>query len=466
MVFPGIPFPPEAEHPPAPPPATATADSGPSNAAPSPAGARPAQTQGSGQTMDVNADANAAASSSRSESAPAASRPTPTPTANVTANTLPAGSNIAPGSGGLNDNPLARFSLPNVPLPTTGEVGLYGTPSAQAATHDKYANIAYGAFPLTGLAGLPRKGTPALNVTTAPAGQSTVESSASSSVPTTTTAAVTGPDGSTREAVLAAAERRQAAAAADLTTTTATASAASTTHSPASSLASRPPTDARQHSQPRLIPLFDATTDPGTYPHLRAAMPHPLVLPPSMPVGAPGGTRTTAATGSGTELGNMAVSIPLPAAPLLTTSSEGAPIVDEIETITRRGLEARLRSLIEFQTRIEGLVGDMRGALDQWTVDGSHSGGRAAGDARDQQDGEQRDDRDDVVVVEGKDTDKGKRPVEGIHAVQNRVSTPDPIATSAQDVGTDEAKDEQSPVDGAKDRRQDKTESMTDAGES
>lgn len=140
--------------------------------------------------------------------------------------------------------------------------------------------------------------------------------------------------------------------------------------------------------------------------------------------------------------------------------------MDEIETITRRGLEARLRSLIEFQTRIEGLVGDMRGALDQWTVDGSHSGGRAAGDARDQQDGEQRDDRDDVVVVEGKDTDKGKRPVEGIHAVQNRVSTPDPIATSAQDVGTDEAKDEQSPVDGAKDRRQDKTESMTDAGES
>ncbi|GAA5875930.1 hypothetical protein JCM3774_005820 [Rhodotorula dairenensis] len=110
-LFPGIPFPPEAEHP---------GRTGRGRGADSPAVPRGAATP----------------------LFPLPSGGSDLPTAGATAN--PEG-----------DNPLARFSLPSLPVPAAGEASLFqGPPSfaygLPAASTSGYSNLAYGAYPPAG----------------------------------------------------------------------------------------------------------------------------------------------------------------------------------------------------------------------------------------------------------------------------------------------------------------------------
>lgn len=109
VVFPGLPFPPEALLP----------------AAPAAQRPPPHQHQPGGVVPLAPTVAGAAAG--------------PAPPSGATP--LPAGTRVA-GAGG--DNPLARFSLPELRLPPTGEAGLYIPPTTTA---HGYAGVAYGAYP-------------------------------------------------------------------------------------------------------------------------------------------------------------------------------------------------------------------------------------------------------------------------------------------------------------------------------
>jgi E3 ubiquitin-protein ligase synoviolin len=58
-----------------------------------------------------------------------------------------------PSAAGTGDNPLARFSLPDLPVPSAGEASLFQEPpsfvyaSPDASTSSTYSNLAYGAYP-------------------------------------------------------------------------------------------------------------------------------------------------------------------------------------------------------------------------------------------------------------------------------------------------------------------------------
>ncbi|SCV71941.1 BQ2448_4635 [Microbotryum intermedium] len=179
-----------------------------------------------------------------------------------------------------------------------------------------------------------------------------------------------------REAALAAAERRATQAGKGTKTmgkrsdvvgdkTSTNAETPLLTLTPSSVPPSTPPRSGSSH--PRLIPLFDASAPrrpfSTTYPHL-------------------------AASSSDDSL--------LPSAP---TSEQLA----ELSHLTRATIEARLKLLLRWQVKVEGLVDEMRAVLDaipSETLDSDSKGSRASGEASEE------------VTRE----DKGKQPTEGMHA--------------------------------------------------
>lgn len=160
LLFPGVPFPPEAEAEaaaggagggaaarlPQPP-----ANGGPTLAVP-PTPERVLQDPGAGAAVAAAGGAGGA------EAGPSTSPPQPTPTAATPASIIPLPAAQA-GNGAL--NPLAAFNLPQLPVPATGEAGLYHSPPSfsypststapppfpSATSPSPYANLAYGAYP-------------------------------------------------------------------------------------------------------------------------------------------------------------------------------------------------------------------------------------------------------------------------------------------------------------------------------
>ncbi|BGO91614.1 hypothetical protein NBRC10512_008061 [Rhodotorula toruloides] len=356
VLLPGVPFPPEAEAhlPPAP-------------------------------TVPPAAQATAA------QAAPPPAGPTSPPLASDSATTIagPSSTSATPpvDATTAGDNPLARFNLPSLPLPETGEGGLYHTPPTMAYPSpgsSSFADLAYGSYPqfvgapllppppagsaqaravppnlldridlirrrwqALGAAGGEAVGGAQANGDANGAGadekdKPKVDKGKGKAVATELAAesepesAKTDEELTPREAALRAAERRagkQPASApprplptSDPSDKTVIRVDAASQSEPSSS-AARPSASPRPVTLPRLIPLFDPSNPPA--PSLSSA-----TLP--------------------------SLSDVLPSSSASKTKSEQLSEADEL---VRRGLEERLRLLVGFQDRIEHLVGDMRTAL-------------------------------------------------------------------------------------------------------
>ncbi|GAA5886011.1 hypothetical protein JCM6882_004232 [Rhodosporidiobolus microsporus] len=393
----------------------------------------------------------------------AATNPLLSPPTSATA-TAAAAIPPTPGAGNGAENPLARFSLPQLPVPQTGEAGLYHVPptfayqpqaspapasapapapahgpppAVAAAGHPGYSDVAYGAypqFPHLGVAGgLPPPpggsaqaqaareggmvnleervrevrrrwvgdGAAAQAQAEAKAedekekgqGPSEEEKGKGKAVEADgdgegapeeeekNTTEENGGDSTTeaeeglspREAALKAAERRankgkgkeraapesrpalvahesnetvvpppapQAAASTSAPPAVAAEEAIPSSH-PSPAAAAVPPSTAPP-PLPRLIPLFDPS-NPISAATLSLSYPH-LFPPP--PAGAPAPSSSSSAG-------------PSPLLPDAPTREQS----DELDRLTRAAVQERLRLLVGFQDRLEGLVEEMRGAL-------------------------------------------------------------------------------------------------------
>ncbi|GAA5896169.1 hypothetical protein JCM8208_007548 [Rhodotorula glutinis] len=387
-LFPGVPFPAEAAPPGAAPPAPAD----------------PAERLAQPPTA-AQAQANAATAPPATPG-PVGTAAGPAPSTAAAAALSPPGSTAAPGSAGASsDNPLARFSLPSLTVPATGEAGLYHRPPSFAypppsapGVAAPYADIAYGAYPhfagtpahAPGPVGAPGERRAGMNVeerveflrrrwgstagvpgtsagaegatgSSGPAGEKASEEGEAAKVDKGKGKAVEPADAvesaaaaeedddatlSPRAAALRAAERRAgtsstASASTAAQTASLTQAAPSSPPAPSFDLGAAPSTTTAAASSaaltvPRLIPLFDPS---NPSPSLAD---YPSLLPRS----------------SGTSS--------LDARPLLPATEQ----LSEAEQLARRGVEERLRLLVGFQERIEGLVGEMRAALDSAPLDG------------------------------------------------------------------------------------------------
>lgn len=351
-LFPGIPFPPEAENP---------RDSGSGGRANSSATEPTLTAQRSSSLLPPPASAAGSGDSPSGLGVRAAPLP-------------------ATGTG---DNPLARFSLPELPVPSAGEASLFQEPpsfvyaSPNASTSSTYSNLAYGAYPRTGgggggtnypaspfasvqqppniierletvrrrwtaqetppnasAAGSSDASPPQDSTSAAPASEAessvsafTAEEKGKSKevVEDSTAAAAIEEDISPREAALRAAERRLGR----------TQQSEDNATGPVSSAASLPPgsavsatTDAEVAERP---PDHGAG---GTKGRSETALPTPRLIPlfdPAHPTPFVGETRAW------------------------------TPI--ELEGAVTKTLEDKLRTLAEFQERLDSLIGDLRTAM-------------------------------------------------------------------------------------------------------
>lgn len=413
------------------------------------------------------------------------------------------------------DNPLARFSLPDLNLPPTGEAGLYGPPGPAGALNG-YAGVAYGAYqttsnssrssssgggqsmgisasnsgsgigygPITnagigaGGVGVGRGGNgvrvpnleerlhhirsrmaqatsaaealsrhnsstpvPVTLVSTSTSTSTTPVSPASIPLPPTPSVStpVAGPSNSTpststssstipmtaREIAVAAAERRALRARGGIPTPVIKTSSGSTPSTPVASplpspaiplpslavpisSASRPtstattnassyfppstssqqlPRQSSDPSYPRLIPLFDPTSPLSTtlYPNLLSSMPKSL------------------------NLSSINEHLPreLPSKNLLSDENLSEESLLEMSRLTRKGIEERLRVIVGFQKRLEDMAADMSKVLSVLPKDEKVVVGGSEGKV----DGVEVKKEEEREVV-----DKGKTPIEGIHA--------------------------------------------------
>lgn len=426
VVFPGIPFPAEAE--------------GPAGAAPPLPAAAPA-------AADPAAPGIAAPPSASTSRRPSRQPPSPTP-----------------ASGAGHDNPLARFSLPELRLPPTGEAGLYSAaPGAAPSPTAGFAGVGYGLYHPGGQAAAqqqarslpnleerikhirermaraqggssaPSVGAPmtsgeagrgpsvTVTPTSPPIGGPEVsvkepETSGTGETATSEEVAGTGevkPELSAREAALAAAERRAAASSSRRTKPSPTSSGAESllpATAPVVGLASTPAVD-----EPQPTPVAATSPAAPTSPTSTSSPPTPVSHAPPAPVRL---IPLFSSPSSTTSYPNLLSTIPapLPPSPYSTTHPRTLPSVpflpaeptaeqlDEMARLTRRGMEERLRVLVGWQARMEGLATEMRGVLESLPLDSEQVEKRDEG-KREQEAREQ----------EGQG-DKGKRPVEGIHA--------------------------------------------------
>ncbi|GAA5840369.1 hypothetical protein JCM9279_002360 [Rhodotorula babjevae] len=391
-LFPDVPFPAEAAPPGAAPPAPAD----PAERLAQPPTAAQAQINAARAPPATPGPAGAAAG--------------PAPSTSAAATLSPPGPTAAPAATAASgDNPLARFSLPSLTVPATGEAGLYHRPptfaypppSTAPGVAAPYADIAYGAYPhfagtqahAPSPVGAPGDRRGGMNVeerveilrrrwggmagapgtsTSTPADGATAAGGQGAEAPreegvegepakvdkgkgkavelaAATEGAVDDDDTdlSPRAAALRAAERRAGrTSSASSPAATASASASAQADStrlagPAVGLGGVPSPAVRASSAtaplvPRLIPLFDPSNPSPSLAN------YPALLPLS----------------SGTSS--------LDARPLLPAMAQ----LSEAEQLARRGVEERLRLLVGFQERIEGLVGEMRAALDSAPLDG------------------------------------------------------------------------------------------------
>ncbi|GAA5820133.1 hypothetical protein JCM11251_005497 [Rhodosporidiobolus azoricus] len=384
----------------------------------------------------------------------------------------------APAAAGAGaDNPLARFSLPNLPVPSTGEAGLYQpppsftypshpSPSTSSSSHAGFSNLAYGAYPqfthLGTAGGLPPP--PAGSAQAAAARQGgmvnieervrearrrwVVDGVASASVEgngvggeekkeeggarrltreekgkgkaieeekveetkveeNKESSVDDSEEGLTpREAALRAAERRAnkgrerehvglssnpstapttssrpalkghesnetivPSAVAPFTSQPSIEVEASTSTVPSAPISGASAVPSSASSLPRLIPLFDPSESSTSAASLSLSYPH--LFPSAVPTSAD----------------------PSTAFPSLLPSNPTAEQLGELDRLTRAGIEERLRLLVGFQERLEGLVEEMRGAI---------GGESTAGKVTERQEG-----RMDVVRQEKVDTTVG-----------------------------------------------------------
>ncbi|BGP48272.1 E3 ubiquitin-protein ligase hrd1 [Rhodotorula kratochvilovae] len=381
-LFPGVPFPPEADAG-APAPAAAAGGDNPAARLPMPPSAAQAQ---------ARADAGAAALAEGEGTLPPLAGH---PRAAVRSSSPAPAPPVAPADP--NPNPLARFALPSLSVPNTGEAGLYRRPPAFAyppppPAGGAYADVAYGAYPHLGGAGpgmgVPQRAPPpAGSAAPRPNIEEQVEALrrrwaglAGGEAPAPAGAAdgvVSGEeDGekkvggegegekkvdkgkgravepevegakeeeedaslSPREAALRAAERRAGKPVAS-NPAPPPAQAQASTSSSAATDAAPPPT--APLPAPRLIPLFDPLSPSAA----SAFSAYPALFPPA--------------------------SAALDALPLLPP----AAALSDAERLVRAGVEERLKLLMSFQERIEGLVGEMQEAVRGAPVVGAAAAG-------------------------------------------------------------------------------------------
>lgn len=390
-----------------------------------------------------------------------------------------AGAPTRANGGPGHDNPLARFSLPDHRLPPSGEAGLYGPNPGTPGVPTSWSGVAYGGYPassstrtgqpLTAAQGsripnleerlahirermaqaaatlTPLNGaTPAPTPTTTPTATPVVaqptptpttpvasSSSAPSTAvppPTPTVSAESELASSPRQAALEAAERRAGLAkkptpspngapapvvkpvlAPEAVATATVRSLAELSESPAFATSTPPPLSTpafaflasvtEQHlptfpttspippttanAYPRLIPLFSPNSPlaSASYPHLLAAMP-PAVAPPFFGPPRP------------------------PAARPLVPASPTEEQLRELSHLTRTGIEERLRVLVGFQDRMASLAADMGQVLSVLPADPTPAAGERSTELA----------PSEPEVAEERKLDKGKRPVEGVHA--------------------------------------------------
>ncbi|ORY89354.1 hypothetical protein BCR35DRAFT_300503 [Leucosporidium creatinivorum] len=450
VVFPGIPFPPEAALPagaaPPPPPAQA--------------GPPPAATPGT--------------------PLPPGAQPTPTPSTSAPRRGT-SSPRTAPTSAGAGlDNPLARFSLPELRLPPTGEAGLYNAPPSPLIAPG-YAGVAYGAYPQASagpsagpsaprVAGQPTPGTvgtvgqarsvpnleeriqhirdrlaraqgAAAATAATPGAGSGASRAAGSSVsvsvaPGTPVAMPSSPVASSgkvdeekeeeeekpeisaREAALAAAERRAAAANGGRTPTrgSPTPTLSPTSPSPPATSVSPPPIDALPSASSTASPSPSPIEEPipATATESSSTTPSPVAAQPTAPTQQP---RLVPLFSANSPLPlasypSLLSALPpsfapsptpysltrprtLPSQPLIPTSPTSEQL-HELSRLTRRGIEERLRVLMGWQERMQSMAEEMKSVLEVLPLDT---------EAEAAEETEMR-------------NSKGKTPVEGIHAPQ------------------------------------------------
>ncbi|GAA5996522.1 uncharacterized protein JCM10292_003027 [Rhodotorula paludigena] len=421
-IFPGIPFPPEAEDPAARLPAPPT----PAQAAAQAAAGMP----GDGPPVQPSAQP--------SSSAPAAGLPSPL------AGTASSPSHAAAPSA-PSDNPLARFTLPQLSVPATGEAGLYHRPpsfaypssSSGSGLSAGYANIAHGAYPQfggplhpppparrEGEAAMPRLGAQ-MNVEErieqvrrrwegmraaqggaagaaeqgASHGEAAPGREDEASAQEGSAEAAARPDKGKGKAVEPdeAAERAEEAGEAEDETLSPREAALRAAERRAGKLALKsgeattPP--APVSASPSLAMASDATTSPPPVASSStAAQSTSLSAPPAQPAAPlPMPRLIPLFDPSHPSPASLSQSYPslFPSRPLVPAAPSPAPL-SELDQLARRGVEERLRLLVGFQDRIEGLVGEMQEALRAAPLDAKTGRGLvdAEGPAQDGVDGQ------------------------------------------------------------------------------
>ncbi|GAA6016669.1 hypothetical protein JCM11491_000201 [Sporobolomyces phaffii] len=478
VIFPNLPFPEEAARPgdapanpePTPNPTPTVRDVG-SRAPPSPS--QPAHdsstgTEPPGTTSQTPSRPGTSASPVASTST---GRP---PSSNLSRTRLASSSLLSPSSapspsGSDSPNPLARFSLPDLELPPTGEAGLYHAPPSfgtvdhldprsrlasgpGTSTHGAYADVAYGAFPQFGgrvtnvppphgyaaAGSTPRTLEERINQirdkmsaagggrqpaagegvhTTDETGQAIgtekqdkgkgkenaahgadVEDVGSTRPRDPDAGGAAGTDhgegeeaeGSTiasrREAALAAAERRRVVAPSSrapspsgsgwrLRKTDSLAPWSDVAHAtplPPSrepSPAPTPPASRRPLDDPS---TSSSSSSSSTGAHRRLTTAVPRLIPLYDPLNPSAGSRYPALT---TDSSSAAP------APSAGSGAAATAVAADVDRLVRRGIEAKLRMLVEFQDRLEGLVDEMRTSLG--SIDSEEQGpGEGAGEER------------------------------------------------------------------------------------
>ncbi|GAA5882481.1 hypothetical protein JCM16303_001758 [Sporobolomyces ruberrimus] len=424
VIFPNVPFPDEADQPrdaPGNPPATTSA---PTLAPPQP----PAHEQT--PNVPLPPASPSATSSSRPQSSasnpPVASTSTPPSPPGPSRSHMPSllvpPTSTPSPSGSDSLNPLARFSLPDLEVPTTGEAGLYHAPPAfgnidlsslsPSTSQNGYADIAYGAFPQA--SGRTSNVPP-------PPGYGTVRRGARSATleerikqireRMVETAAGSTDAGRSETRTGLGGDRQDKGKGKEKETETTTEGtqkedqaasqvedvpALATSHREAALIAAerrrnaqacRPPSPSSWiRKTDSLAPWSDAAQSTPLPPSRE-----PSPTPPTWPRGptVPSSRRATPPTTP--SLASSTVSIPRliplfdpsnPSAgsiyPALTSKSLSTPTVtpgsipsassstdqaNEVDQLVRRGIEEKLRMMVGFQDRLEGLVDEMRSAL-------------------------------------------------------------------------------------------------------
>lgn len=343
-LFPGIPFPPEAETP-----------------------------RGSGIRANSSATAPTPAAAERT---PSTLLPPPA--------SAGGGGDFASGLGvstpsaatGTGDNPLARFSLPDLPVPSAGEASLFREPPAfvyaspDASTSSTYSNLAYGAYPRNRAGGGPNyPASPFAAVQQPPNIIERLET-----VRRRWTAQGTPPNASAAESSNAPRQNSaDAAPAPEAESSTSIYTAAEKGKSKEVENSTAAATE--ENISPREAALRAAERRLGRLPQTEDSTKRPESPGSSLPADAADSVTTDAEKAAHpldhAKAGRSATALPTPRLIPLFDPVHPTPFVGEnrawtpieLEGAVTKTLEDKLRTLAEFQERLDSLVGDLRRAM-------------------------------------------------------------------------------------------------------